>query len=91
MQEMEVIISSLKKLNIDQIVLFGSRAKGNHQTSSDFDIAIKGKVDKSKLLEIKEKIEDKIFPYSIDIVVYDELDEKFKKIVDKTGKVIWKR
>lgn len=70
--------NSLKKLiavfqstpEIDEVILFGSRAKGNFREGSDVDLALKG----SRLtLEIQRKIENKLqelfLPYSIDLLM----------------------
>ncbi|MEW6606108.1 MAG: nucleotidyltransferase domain-containing protein [bacterium] len=42
--EIEKIIEALKRFpQIEQAIIFGSRAKGSHKKGSDIDLAIKGK------------------------------------------------
>ncbi len=56
----EIILKVAEEMNveIDKIILFGSRAKGNYTKYSDYDILI---VTKSKLRkEIEKKVESEI-------------------------------
>ena len=39
---LEDITVFAQKYNVDKIILFGSRAKGNHRERSDIDIAVLG-------------------------------------------------
>lgn len=39
---MEQIIETAKKYDIEKLILFGSRARGDHHDKSDYDIAIIG-------------------------------------------------
>ena len=42
-KQIEEEISSLAhQCNVDQVILFGSRARGDHQPRSDIDLAVKG-------------------------------------------------
>lgn len=40
--------------DIEEVLIFGSRAKGNYRTGSDIDLAAKGKGDKTKLADSHE-------------------------------------
>ena len=45
--------------NIEKVLLFGSRAKGNFREGSDIDLALFGKdITFSQILDIKVRIED---------------------------------
>ncbi len=60
-----------------KIFIFGSRAKETNRKFSDIDIAIKTSKINSKLLaKIRFELEESALPYKVDVVDYDELDEK---------------
>jgi predicted nucleotidyltransferase len=59
---------------INEVLLFGSRAKGNYRDNSDIDLVIKGKdITLSTLQEIENKLEELYIPNSIDLIVYDTI------------------
>lgn len=70
-----------------EVILFGSRAKGKFREGSDIDIALKGK----KLnLETRDKLiaqyESLHFPWKLDIVIYDLIEEPgLKEHIDRVG------
>lgn len=71
------------------ITLFGSRAKGTNSTSSDFDIVVEGeRPDPLTSSKMKEELDTVAGLYTVDIVYSDELEEGFRCIIKKTGKVI---
>ena len=53
---------------IEQVVLFGSRAKGNFKNGSDIDFAVKGDIDLKLLNKISHEIDDLLLPYQVDLV-----------------------
>lgn len=79
-------------LNPSRIILFGSKAKGYNETHSDFDLAVDVKRPHiSKERGMNEDIEKISGLYKIDVIYMPSVDEDFKKIVIKTGKVIYER
>jgi predicted nucleotidyltransferase len=81
-------IQILKKYVLDilkdeevRIVLFGSRARGGATTVSDVDIGLipKGKVDKKKIVILKELVEELNIPYKVDIIDFSYVSEELKK------------
>ena len=88
----EIVNLLIEKLNPERIILFGSRAKGKSQKYSDFDIAIEGAdLDIRTERKVKEILDEKLGIYSIDLINLDKSDEDFKKIVYKTGKILYER
>lgn len=79
--------------NINEVLIFGSRAMGNYKEGSDIDLAIKGVVSDVELRKIKNQLEEELpLPYFFDIVVYDEIvNPKIKKHIDEFGKVFYAR
>lgn len=57
-----------RKFNASEVILYGSRAKGNASERSDIDIAVSG-VDKFD--ELVEKIEDLPTLYHVDLLNKD--------------------
>lgn len=87
------VLDILKKyLNPDKIILFGSRAKGSFCKNSDFDLAIDTeKLDTREQRRLMEKIDAVIGLYKVDIIYLNSIEETFKNIILKTGKVIYER
>ena len=78
---------------IDQVLLFGSRAKGNYKTGSDVDLAIKGKkVGPDLIFKLKSIFNERLpIPYEVDVVGYDNLGhESLKEHIERVGIVIYR-
>jgi len=63
-------------LNVNEIVLFGSRAKGNFKPGSDIDLALKGsdlKLD--DILKLQNKLDDLNLPYIFDLLIYENIKD----------------
>lgn len=75
-EELDRIVWCIKKnKKISDIILFGSRAKGNFQAGSDIDIDVVGNgLTLDYLLHIKIEIEDIELPYKIDIIDYGKIE-----------------
>jgi CRISPR-associated protein Cmr1 len=90
---LEKTVNIIKEnLNPGKIIMFGSRAKGKSNYYSDFDLALDLKrpdIRSRRLL--KEKIDDAVGLYGIDIVFLNSVDKKFRDLVLETGKVIYEK
>lgn len=59
--------------NIEKVLIFGSRSKGNYRAGSDIDLAVVGQgIDYSQLLAIQCEIDDLELLYSIDLLDYQK-------------------
>ena len=81
-----------KYSGINQVVLYGSRAKGNFKTGSDIDLTIK--TDESfthdDLLDIMNDFDDSDMPYFVDVSIYEKLtNPDLKAHIDRVGKVLY--
>ncbi len=77
---------------VEQAVLFGSRAMGNFRETSDVDIAIKGgRANTSLAAQIRFEIEENTWlPFFFDIIAYGDLQNpELKKHIDEFGKVVY--
>lgn len=75
--------------NIDEVIIFGSRARGDYREYSDIDIAIKGELTKLEIALIREHLEESKIPYVTDVVEYEKIvDKAFKDEIDREGIVI---
>ena len=80
----------LKRLNPSRIILFGSRAKNDHDKHSDFDFAIDcQKPDISLQRELVEEIDKIRGLYKVDLVYLNAVDQEFKTIILETGELIY--
>lgn len=76
----------------ETILLFGSRARKKNSKNADFDIAVDTKMpDIRTERKVKEKIEKIAGLYKVDIAYLKSVDEGFREIILKSGKVIYER
>ena len=77
---------------IEEVILYGSRAKGNYKPGSDIDLTIKGKELNLKLLnKISLELDDLLLPYTFDLSIYNHI--KQPDLIDhivRVGKVFYK-
>jgi predicted nucleotidyltransferase len=76
-----------------EIILFGSRSKGNYREGSDIDLALKGPAvsleDRGRLLA---RYEDLYLPWKLDLVIYDLItDPALKNHIDRYGRLLLTR
>lgn len=81
-----------EKSGAERVVLFGSRARGDNNDTSDFDIAFFGITDTRIKLDIIGECEmDAPTLKKIDVSFGDELGEKFLQNIKKEGIVLYER
>ena len=91
-EEFEIIIKILKAhIKKGKVYAFGSRYKNNNRKFSDFDIAIDTgeKLSFEFLNILKDSFEESDLPYRVDIIDYNNISDKFKKIVDGGNEIIY--
>ena len=73
--ELEKLCNLFRKHEeIEQAVLYGSRAKGNFKPFSDIDITLMGdKLTHSTLSSLSDEIDDLLLPYNVDLSIHDKL------------------
>ena len=86
------VISGFKE--IEEAVLFGSRALGSFKEASDIDIALKGsKADHNAASSLKSRFEDETdLPFFFDVVSYSDIvHPKLKEHIDRYGTTVYRK
>jgi len=76
---------------IKQVILYGSRAKGNFRNGSDIDLSLKtdSGFTRSDLLRIAGDFDDSDIPYFVDVCVYSKISNpELKAHIDRVGKTL---
>lgn len=92
--DVECILEAVSGFDeIESVVIFGSRAKGNSKTASDVDIAIKGKGVTSKTVTgLRTAIDEMPLPYFFDIVHYETINnQELIDHIDRVGEIMYQR
>jgi predicted nucleotidyltransferase len=67
-----------------EVRAFGSRVNGTSREYSDLDLAIVGekKLGISVLGDVQEAFMESTIPFRVDVLDYNAISEKFRKIID---------
>lgn len=83
------IISFAEKYNICQVILFGSRARGDFKRTSDIDIAVSGGDFERFALDVDEETSTLL---EFDIVDLDrEMQEALRESIQKEGRILYEK
>ena len=79
--------------NVEEAILFGSRAKGNYKKASDIDIALVGKaIGLEDILDISIRMDDLYLPYKFDFLNYYHIkEEKLIEHIKRVGIRLFKK
>ena len=81
-----------KHPQIEEVIIFGSRAKGTHEHGSDIDLAIKGEGCDAKLAwDLSGVINERLpIPYFVDVVDLNSLKhEGLREHIARVGKTFY--
>ncbi|MGM0582141.1 MAG: nucleotidyltransferase domain-containing protein [Bacteroidota bacterium] len=78
---------------IEEALMYDSRAMGNYKPASDIDISLIGDdIDLSLLNQIEFDLDDLMLPYKFDISIYHKIkNPEFLDHINRVGKNIYKR
>jgi len=77
---------------IQRVILFGSRAKGNARANSDIDLSIVGVDDDLAIEALAEELEDLPLPYRFDVKAMTTIRHgALRRHIDSEGVVIYAR
>lgn len=73
--------------NIENVILYGSRATGNFRNSSDIDLTLDGdSVEWQEFLAIEREIDDLLLPWKVDLSLYHQIDnQELREHIDRVG------
>lgn len=91
LQNIKAIFESEKQ--ISEVILFGSRAKGNFSNGSDIDLALKGEnLTLNNLLNLATALDELLLPYKFDLVIFSRIEEsKLTEHIEKIGVILFNR
>lgn len=86
---LDQIVEIAKQYDLDRVILFGSRARGDYKRTSDIDLAIRGGNSDRFTLAVEEET-DTLLKY--DVVNMDSsVPEELLQSIDKEGVIIYEK
>ena len=83
------IVAFAERHAVERVVLFGSRARGNHTRRSDVDLAVQGGDFDAFYWDVKEKTHSLL---SFDVVDLDrEASEELKREIEREGITVYEK
>jgi predicted nucleotidyltransferase len=79
---------------VEQAILYGSRAKGNYRNGSDIDLTLVGgdELTMNVLYQIMDELDDLLLPYTFDISIYRDIsDSDVRDHILRVGAVFYQR
>ena len=90
-KELLEILASVPE--VEEAVIYGSRARGDNWAASDIDLSLKGDNLTHRCLRVlNDRLYESHIPYFFDTHIYSEIkNPRFKMNVDREGKVLFSR
>lgn len=85
----EEIIALAKQYNVEKIILFGSRARGDYHRASDIDLAVYGGDVDMFALDVEEQTSTLLMYDVIDMS--KELEVEFLKSIETEGVLLYEK
>lgn len=78
---------------LDEVVIYGSRAMGTYKPASDIDLTLIGSgIDLSKQQQIEFDLDDLLLPYKFDISIFTKIaNPEFLDHIQRVGKQFYKK
>jgi uncharacterized protein len=78
---------------VEQVILYGSRAKGDYRQGSDIDLTLIGEVLNERMLDrIENELDDLLLPYRCDLSLYSHLTHaELLDHIRRVGQVFYDR
>ena len=94
-QTLQSIVNIIQEYpSIDKVILFGSRAMGNHKSGSDIDLALCGHLlTTDTCFRISAILnEQTLMPYKFDIINYASItSESLREHINHEGQIIFEK
>lgn len=92
------IIKEIQKIlegfpQVEKVIVYGSRAKGNYKPGSDIDLTFKGNnLNLNILNKISLQFDDLLLPCTFDLSVFDQIDNKeLVNHIERVGKIFYQK
>lgn len=78
---------------IEKVILYGSRAKGNFKSNSDIDLTLIGEKLNSEIKgNLEWQIDDLLLPYTFDISILKQIsNQDLLEHINRVGKTIYSK
>jgi predicted nucleotidyltransferase len=82
-----------KHPEVEKVILYGSRAKGNYKTGSDIDLTLLGTELTLKLVgQIQSEFEEGLLPYHFDLSIFSQITHSdLIEHIQRVGVVFYER
>ena len=85
----EEIRTFAKKYNVDKVILFGSRARGDYKRNSDIDLAVAGGDFARFALDVDEETST-LLEYDI-VDMGREMQDELRQSIMQEGKILYEK
>lgn len=78
---------------IEEVIIYGSRAKGNFKPGSDIDMTFKGtNLNLHIINSVSTQLDDLLMPYIFDLSIFKQISNRdLTDHISRVGKVFYKR
>lgn len=88
----EALMNELSRFSeVRQVILFGSRARGDERPRSDIDLAVVGVQSDQAWTQIRQVAEEARTLLSIDLLRFEQADAAIKDSILREGKILYER
>lgn len=92
--ELQALYATLASVpEVEEAIIYGSRARGTNRIASDIDITLKGKaLTYLQLALLDAKIDELYLPYFVDLSLFSMLkNPDLLESINREGKVLYKK
>lgn len=79
---------------VEEAVLYGSRARGNYKNGSDIDLTLRGSTELTHtiLSQIANDLDDQLLPYTIDLSIFKNIrNPEMIEQIERIGVALYKK
>lgn len=78
---------------VEQAIIYGSRAMGNYKAASDIDITFSGKdLNLNIISKIEWDLDDLLLPYTFDLSIYHKItDPDVQNHINRVGEIFYQK
>ena len=79
---------------VEEVVLYGSRARGDYKSGSDIDLTLRGSSELTHTLvsRIANDLDDQLLPYTIDLCVFKNIrNPEMVEQIERVGVALYKK